>query len=193
MKANLTQTKTLVFIALFVALIIVGSYIIIPVGPVPLTFQILFVLLAGLLLGTKKGLAVVGVYFSMGLLGLPIFAGASSGYIIFLGPTGGFLAGFLLVVLIASLGYHRRFPTTKKGRVLRLIKISVVTIIAAFSIYIPGLFWLKKTLSLPSWSEAFALGFYPFIIGDLIKIILAVSLAFVFQPSFYQRLHEGVR
>ncbi len=70
--------RPLVYTALFVALISVGAFIAIPIGPVPIVLQNMFVLLAGLLLGPAWGTACVAVYLLVGLAGLPVFAGGTS-------------------------------------------------------------------------------------------------------------------
>jgi biotin transport system substrate-specific component len=69
------EIKKIVLTALFTALIIAGSYIAVPVGPVPVVLATLFILLAGMLLGAKSGTTAVGVYLLLGAVGLPVFSG----------------------------------------------------------------------------------------------------------------------
>ncbi|MDQ1330177.1 MAG: biotin transport system substrate-specific component, partial [Thermodesulfobacteriota bacterium] len=88
------------YASLLAALTAVGAYIAIPVGPVPIVLQSLFILLAGLLLGSTWGVAGVGIYLLAGAFGLPVFAGGAGGIGRFLGPTGGYLLGFLPAVYI---------------------------------------------------------------------------------------------
>ena len=83
-------------VSLFAALLSVSSYIIIPLGPMPVTLQVLFVLLAGAVLGAKLGPMSVLVWIALGVFGLPVFAGGKAGPIALLGPTGGYLLGFVL-------------------------------------------------------------------------------------------------
>ncbi|RLC01276.1 MAG: biotin transporter BioY, partial [Deltaproteobacteria bacterium] len=87
------QLRMTVYASLFAALIAAGAYISVPIGPVPIVLQNLFVFLAGLLLGSKWGLACVGVYLLAGACGLPVFAGGTGGIARFAGPTGGYLLG----------------------------------------------------------------------------------------------------
>ncbi len=93
---KVTAMRRITRIALFAALMAVGSWISIPVGPVPITLQTLFLLLAGLCLGPKDGALAALLFLAAGALGLPVFSGGKGGPAIFLGPTGGFLVGFPL-------------------------------------------------------------------------------------------------
>ncbi len=89
--------------ALFAALIIVGTYIKIPIPPVPVTLQTMFVLLAGLTLGAKAGLAGVGLYTLLGLVGLPVFTGGAGGIGYALTPTFGYIIGFNIAAFVSGL------------------------------------------------------------------------------------------
>jgi len=117
-----------VYCALFTALIIIGGYISIPipVGPVPIVLADFFVMVTGLFLGFKYGLISTALYLALGALGLPVFAGGSAGLAVLVGPTGGFLFGYLLVV--ASIGFitGKRKPSIEAsiGRTLREVSIS---------------------------------------------------------------------
>ena len=97
------QLRMLVFASLLAALMTAGAFISIPVGPVPIVLQNMFVFLAGLLLGSRWGLASVGVYLLAGACGLPVFAGGMGGIGRIVGPTGGYLIGYLPAVFI--IGY----------------------------------------------------------------------------------------
>lgn len=91
-----------IYAALFASLMAAGAAIAIPIGPVPIVLQNLFVLLAGLLLGGKWGAASVGIYLLAGALGMPVFSGGTGGIGRFAGPTGGYLIGFLPAVYIVG-------------------------------------------------------------------------------------------
>ena len=88
------------FASLFAALTAVGAYIAIPIGPVPIVLQNFFVYLTGLLLGSKWGATSVAVYLLAGICGLPVFAGGRGGIGHIIGPTGGYLIGFLPAVFV---------------------------------------------------------------------------------------------
>lgn len=95
-----TKVLSLTYVALMAALMAVCAWITIPVGPVPFTMQTFAVFAALGLLGGKRGTLAVVVYLLLGLVGLPVFAGFSSGAAALLGPTGGFLLGFLASALV---------------------------------------------------------------------------------------------
>ena len=159
------------FAALFAAIISAGAFIVIPVGPVPLVLQNMFTLLSGLILGPVLGSAAVGLFLAAGIVGVPVFAnnGSPPGLARIVGPTGGYLFGYLLGAFIAGLivGFPR---SGKKVSVLRLILAAAAGTLA---VYVPGLFWLKfytKT----DWAQTLVLGFYPFILGDTVKGGIAV-------------------
>ncbi|MGD9200475.1 MAG: biotin transporter BioY, partial [Chitinispirillia bacterium] len=94
--------RNLIFTALFAALMVMGTYIRIPIGPVPVVLTNFFIFLAGLFLGSWWGMASVGLYLLMGALGLPVFS-SGGGIAIFAGPTGGFLVGYLSAVFLCGL------------------------------------------------------------------------------------------
>jgi biotin transport system substrate-specific component len=137
-----------------------------PFSPVPITGQTLVVLLAGLLLGKKLAAAAVGLYLLQGAVGLPIFAGGRSGFATLLGPTGGYLFGFLaaayIVGMLSELPYHRS-----------LLQAASALLIGNAVIYIFGLAWLVRFVG---ESHTLQLGLYPFLVGDLLKLLLGVVL-----------------
>ncbi len=175
---NLRMT---VYCALFTALIIIGGYISIPipVGPVPIVLADFFVMITGLFLGLKYGLISTALYLALGALGMPVFAGGSAGLAVLVGPTGGFLFGYLLVV--ASIGFitGKRKPSI----VTNLIALVVGNIL----LYAIGVPWLKFQMNI-SWAAALAAGLIPFIIGIVIKITVASALGRVLLPRFKQTL-----
>lgn len=165
--------RPLVYTALFVALISVGAFIAIPIGPVPIVLQNMFVLLAGLLLGPAWGTACVAVYLLVGLAGLPVFAGGTSGIGKLFGPTGGYLLGYLPAVL--ATGVISRTLGEKPGSdVLAMAAGSVI-------VYAAGVPWLKIAFSL-SWGKAVAAGMVPFLLGDVLKIAAAAVIAGKIRP-----------
>lgn len=158
-----------------VALIIGGSLLIalsagakvwLPFSPVPITGQTFAVLMLGALLGSKRGCLAVLAYIIEGAAGLPVFA-AGAGTAALLGPTGGYLFGFIpaayMTGRLAEKGWDRRIGTT----VLAMVFGNLV-------IYTFGLLWLCFMTGFSTM--VLTLGLYPFIIGDLIKMILAAIL-----------------
>jgi len=134
-----------------------------PFTPVPITGQTFAVLIVGAGLGSRRGAASLLLYILMGLIGLPFFAGGASGLAYFLGPTGGYLAGFFaaacLVGLLAARGLDRRIPTA----LLAFLAGEVV-------IYLFGVTWLSVFLGIP---HAITAGLLPFLPGDVIKLAAA--------------------
>ena len=160
----------LVFIALFAALISAGAFIAIPLGPVPIVLQNLFTLLAGLVLGPFLGAAAVGLFLVAGAVGLPVFAntGAPMGIARIVGPTGGYLFGYLLGAMLA--GIILGFP--RPGEKIPAWRLALAVIAGTLVVYVPGLIRLKFLLDI-DWARTFVIGFSPFLIGDVIKGIVA--------------------
>ncbi|MCK5250942.1 MAG: biotin transporter BioY [Spirochaetaceae bacterium] len=170
------SVRSIVLVAAFTALIIVGAIFSFPApwNPVvPLTLATLFVILAGMLLGPWRGLATVALYLFLGIVGLPVFAGGSGGVQVLAGPTGGFLVGYALAALLAGL-----IVQIGKGSPASLI---IAALVATLAIYLPGLPWMHYRLTgiVDDWSWASTWGKYtaPFLIGDGIKAIAAVVIA----------------
>ncbi len=151
--------------SLFTALIIVGAYIRLPIGPVPITLSSFFVLLSPLLLGKKWSLISVSLYLLLGALGLPVFS-AGGGVVLFLGPTGGYLLGYIPAVLVTALvAGEKRYSAVRTAAGL-----CTGTVV----IYAIGVAWLKLILEI-SWPAAVTAGMVPFLFGDGVKIIAAVA------------------
>lgn len=194
MTKNTSSSMTLrmtVYAALFTALIIIGGYISvpIPVGPVPIVLADFFVMVTALFLGYKWGSVSVVMYLALGALGLPVFAGGKAGLAVLVGPTGGFLIGYILVVL--SIGLLTEKVKTTSGKVT-LVKNLVALIVGNVFLYLIGVPWLKMATSM-SWSAALLAGFVPFIAGIVIKIIVAAALGQVLLPRFKQTIAHTQR
>ncbi len=132
----------------------------IPFSPVPVTAQTLVVLLAGALLGPKRGVQAVALYLLAGLLGWPIFAGAGGGLAVLLGPTGGYLIGFIAAAYIVG----RR---TERGETRNALTTIGTLLLGTLVIYAFGLIRLAAFVGM---ERVIALGLTPFILGDLVKL-----------------------
>src|SRR3972149_8733623 len=99
---SIEKLRWMVLASLWAALTAVGAYIHVPIGPVPIVLSTLFVLLSGLLLGSRWGLTSMCLYLLVGAIGMPVFAGGKGGLAHFLGPTGGYLFGFLFASWITG-------------------------------------------------------------------------------------------
>ena len=167
------QLRHTVFTALFVALIAVGAFIAIPIGPVPIVLQNMFVLLAAIILGPVWGLACVGVYLLIGLAGLPVFAGGTSGVGKLFGPTGGYLLGYLQAAFVAA--------AISKGLGKKLSGDIIAMLVGSLIVYAAGVPWLKVVTAM-NFEKALTVGMYPFLIGDAIKIVAAAFIAKGLRP-----------
>ena len=172
-EVPLMQLRRLVLASLMAALTAVGAYIHIPLGPVPIVLQNLFVLLAGLLLGPRWGAASIGVYVLVGACGLPVFAGGKGGLATLAGPTGGYLAGFVLGALVVGWIAH----SGSRRTVWDIAAVALGTLI----IYACGIPWLKLVTAW-SWDKALTAGLAPFVLGDVVKAIVAVMLSKALRP-----------
>jgi len=162
-----------VLASLMAALTAVGAYIYIPVGPVPIVLSSFFVLLSGLLIGGRWGLITMGLYLLVGAMGIPVFAGGKGGLAHFIGPTGGYLFGYVLSACVA--GY-----ISERGRGSAVLDIMGI-VIGSLSIYLIGIPWLKVVINL-SWSKSFMVGMAPFLIGDVVKGAAAFIVARSVRP-----------
>lgn len=142
----------------------------IPFYPVPMTMQSFAVLMIGMVYGWRLGGATLALYLAEGALGLPVFSGTPEkgiGLAYALGPTGGYLLGFLLAATVcgwlAERGWDRRVLTTVAA-----------LLIGNALIYAPGLLWLGTLLG---WDKPILeWGMTPFLLGDLTKLALAAAL-----------------
>ena len=158
----------LIFIAVLGTIFItISAKIKIPFYPVPMTMQTFMILLIGITLGYKIGLATVTLYLFEGIIGLPVFANSPEkgiGIAYFIGPTMGYLIGFLFAVYFSgSFKYE-------KGIINTFLKL----IFSVSFIYILGLIWLGILIG---WDKPiFKLGAQPFLLAELLKILLLVFL-----------------
>jgi biotin transport system substrate-specific component len=167
------QLRMTAFASLFAALTAVGAYIAVPIGPVPIVLQNLFVYLSGLLLGSKWGATSMAAYLLAGICGLPVFAGGRGGIGHIIGPTGGYLIGFMPAVFIIGI-------IQEKAKANILFDV-LALVIATAIIYLCGVFWLK-TITQMTISKTLLVGMLPFLPGDALKIAVAVVLANKIRP-----------
>ena len=163
---EIKQSKIIknVFIALTgTILLAISSKIKIPFYPVPMTMQTLVVLLLGVTLGWKLGVATVALYLFEGIIGLPVFSGSPEkgvGIVYFTGPTMGYLIGFLFTVYFAG------FFNFSKNFFLKFLQL----IFCISFIYILGTFWLGILIG---WEKPlFQLGVQPFLLAEVFKVLI---------------------
>lgn len=164
------------------ALIVGGSLIIaisaqisvwLPFSPVPVTGQTFAVLILGALLGARRGALCILVYLLEGSAGLPVFAGGAAGFAWMLGPTGGYLSGFVIAAWVVG-------RLCERGWDRNVMKTAFAMLIGNVCLYTPGVIWLS-CLAVVSGSgfslgRILRVGVYPFVAGDVIKITLAAVL-----------------
>ncbi|MGE5279909.1 MAG: biotin transporter BioY [Deltaproteobacteria bacterium] len=164
-------TRKFLAVTGFSALLVVASLVKIPLffTPVPVTLQTFVVLLAGACLGPVYGAMSVGLYLAYGLLGAPLFAGATGGLVYLAGPTGGYLMGFLPAAVLV--GFARQRLSRPAFWMNYLVMLSGIAVI-----YTCGGLWLSCGYG---WDlrQVVLLGIGPFIGVDLVKAFLAAVLS----------------
>ena len=162
--------RNIVLMIVGTILLTISAKIKVPFYPVPVTMQTFVVLALGMAYGWRLGAATMLLYLAEGALGLPVFAGTPEkgiGLAYILGPTGGYLIGFVMAAAtcgwLAERGWDRNVLTT-----------AIAMLIGNAVIYIPGLLWLGNLLG---WDKPILeWGLMPFIYGDLTKLALAALL-----------------
>lgn len=160
-------SKEMVLAAEFAALIAVLSQLTIPLGVIPLTMQTFAVGFVATVLGRKLGTISVFIYLLLGLIGLPVFAGFSGGMHVLFGPTGGYLAGFIINALVTG-----RLNEKKPANYIWSIGANLA---GAFLTLVFGTTWFQISGSL-TFTAAMTGGFWPFVIPGIIKAVAAALL-----------------
>jgi len=162
---TLALVKDIALVFGFAILTGVSAKLKIEIGVVPITMQTFVVLLTGALLGSERGVLSQITYLLMGLAGTPWFArGGGIAYI--LSPTFGYIIGFVLAAYFIGWLSERDWDKNLKTAILAMLIGNII-------LYIPGLLWLARFIGL---GKVLVIGFYPFIIGDLLKILLAGAI-----------------
>ncbi len=180
--ARLT-TRDVAYGALFAALIAAGAFIAVPLGSVPFTLQVLFVLMAGMVLGPRVGALSVVAYLALGLVA-PVYAGGTSGLGVLLGPTGGYLWAFVPAVVVVGM-------IAQRDR--RTIGTFVIAGLAGLvPIYVVGTLWLALQLGLDP-RAAITAGVVPFVWIDIVKAVAAAlgARALVSLPLGLPAIQRG--
>ncbi len=164
------RSYQLVTAALMVALLAVSAWVTLPLGAVPVTLQVGVVVLAGLLLPPGTAAAAVGGYVLLGAFGLPVFSGMRGGPHVLVGPTGGYLVGFVIGAVIASL--VRRHLGARMPRAADVLAAAVCLL----GIYLSGWAWLAASTGMGA-APAFVQGVAVFLPVDALKAAAAVVLA----------------
>jgi len=165
MTTDRLSTRGMIYASLFGALTAIGALVSIPLQPVPVTLQTLFLYLAGSLLGGSLGALSQLIYLVLGVIGLPVFSGGKAGLGVFLGPTGGYLIGFVAGAFVT-------------GKIVRwrdnpgLVWVVFAMLAGTAAVYALGVLQLVLVGRLPV-EKAAAVGVLPFLPGDALKIAAA--------------------
>ena len=192
------STLKISFIALFAAIICVGCFIRIPLGVIPIVLQNVLCVLSGVLLGGLLGGAPTALFLIAGLIGLPVYSGGTGGLAVWLGPTGGFLPGYLLGAVTAGLIAGKPSVEQRKCSVMLVVRVSLAILAGMVILYIPGVirfaYWATAAGKVPvdKTALAYTMGacVIPYIPGDILKIVIAIPVALKVRPVLAQYLYE---
>lgn len=167
------SVKRITVDSIFLSLLIISAFISIPVSDISFTLQVLVVLTISMLLPTGDALIIIGLYFLMGIMGIPVFS-QGGGFAYFLKPSFGYLLGFLLVPFVM-------WPF-KKLKINNILKDSISSLLSLFVIYLLGTIYfifVMKTVNGIDYSfiKVLSICVIPFIIFDLLKIVGSVLIS----------------
>ena len=193
------STLKISFIALFAAIICVGCFIRIPLGVIPIVLQNVLCVLSGVLLGGLLGGAPTALFLIAGLIGLPVYSGGTGGLAVWLGPTGGFLPGYLLGAVTAGLIAGKPSVEQRKCSVMLVLRVSLAILAGMVILYVPGvirfLYWATAAGKVPAEKTALAYTMgacvIPYIPGDILKIVVAIPVALKIRLVLAQYLYEN--
>ena len=149
-------------------LLFLCAQISIPLQPVPITLQTVGVMLVGITFPRKIAIQSILSYLALGAIGFPVFANFSGGYAVFLGPTAGYLAGFLVSILVMT------YIASKQKKSRSAVSVFINCLVGTATVFVFGILGLLPFMNL---SHAIQVGLVPFILPGLIKIVfLTVSL-----------------
>lgn len=166
--APLDSVRSAGLVVVFSLFIAACAQFAIQVGPIPITGQTFAVLLTGALLGSRLGAAAVIVYLIEGAIGLPFFAAGGAGLVRFFGPTGGYLVAFPAAAFVtgafAEFGWDKHYLTAVAAMA-----------IGSLIIFLGGWAWFAVLTNTPPVA-AFKIAVLPFLLGDVIKIVLGAAV-----------------
>lgn len=157
------RTKAITTTALMTAVLCILGPISIPIGPVPISLVNMAIYVTMYVLDAKRGTIAVCLYLLIGAVGVPVFSNATAGVARLVGPTGGYLIGYVPMAFLIGLAVERIW----KKKFLCMLVMEAATWIP----YLLGTLWLSIQANM-TFPAAFAVGVLPFIIEDLIKIVI---------------------
>ena len=160
----LRKTAMVLFGSLLIA---AAAQVSVPMFPVPMTLQTLAIMLIGLTYGARLAGATLVTYLAQGAMGFPVFAGGAFGLAPLMGPTAGFLFGFVAMAFVMGWLVERGLS--------RSVGLFAAAIIATAVLFVPGVLWLHAVTPL-SLQDAFIAGAAPFLLGEVIKAAVAALI-----------------
>lgn len=167
-KEKLFTVRSMVFMAIFAAIICIAAPFSVQVGPIPITLATFAIYLAGAILGGKRGMISVVVYIMLGAVGLPVFSNFNGGFSALLGPTGGYIIGYVPLVLLT--GIFAEMNSKKHWTMI------IGMILGTAALYTFGTAWFM-IMTESSLGRALSLCALPFIPGDALKIVCVAAVA----------------
>lgn len=167
-----SRTRSIAFIALSIAIIAVSAWITVPIGPVPFTLQMFAVTFAIIVLMPRQAICAIAGYLALGAIGVPVFSGMRGGFGVLLGPTGGFLWGYLIGVALAA-GLLALFRARGVDNFATGVAAGIVFTLVAYACGWAQYMLVANVDPLASFLVTVA----PFIIVDIVKIVAATAVA----------------
>lgn len=179
MKHHSFSTYQMAIVALMAAFLCVLGPIAIPIGTIPISFTNFFIYLTLYLIGTKLSFISCLLYLLLGMIGLPVFSGYSGGLSKLTGPTGGYLIGFLFLILVSGF-FIQTFPSRYLLPIIGMLLGMLIS-------YFFGTIWFILEMKSNLWN-ALTICVFPFLIGDFIKILLAAKIGPILRKNL-QKAH----
>ena len=171
MKSKLTYNISL--IAFFTTLLVISSWFTIPFV-IPFTLQTLVIFIFIQVLDLKKSVVILLIYFLLGIIGIPVFNSFQSGLVVFIGPTGGFLIGFIPMIIVSKLLTLNKSNKTSKSKNLSTFISLFIGLVCCYVISVLWYILIYDTST--NVLSAFSILVLPFIIPDIIKIIISIMI-----------------
>lgn len=179
-------TRDICYISMFAAVIVVYSWIAIPVGEIPITLQTLGVCMVAGFLGWKRGVICILVYILLGICCVPVFSGFKNFYALIVSPSAGYVIGFIFTALIVGITSDKMHLIGKRVKgnaakqVVQLIILALSMVVGVAVCYVFGTLWFmfiyKGSVTAANLQIALTYCVYPYIIPDLVKIGIATFL-----------------
>lgn len=182
------KTRTITTVGIFAALMCIISPFSVPIGPVPISLATLGVYIIASLFDWKKSTLIIIIYIVLGAIGVPVFSNAQGGFAVLIGPTGGYILGYILCALVESL-------------LIKLMKdkpwsFPIAMIAGTVIIYVFGTAWFLVYMNFIksveySLVKALTVCVIPFLIGDSIKMVIASLIGWRFKKYLNNYMERG--